>query len=76
MLNCCPPSFGRRKTHRGMFKDGVVWGLATMSRSRDVTIVRLCAVALCNLSHEFWKEIARSNSMQVSEYHEGFLATQ
>lgn len=50
-----------------MFKEGVVWGLATMSRSKDVTIARLCALALCNLSCEFWKEIANSsNCMQAS----------
>lgn len=49
-----------------MFRDGVVWGLATMSRSKDVTIARLCALALCNLSCDFWKEIANSNNcMQV-----------
>lgn len=48
-----------------MFKDGVVWGLASMSKSKDVTIERLCSVALCNLSCEYWKDIAMSNSMQV-----------
>lgn len=45
-----------------MFKEGVVWGLATMSRSKDVTIASLCALALCNLTCEFWKEIANSNN--------------
>lgn len=48
-----------------MFKDGVVWGLASMSKSNDVTIARLCSVALCNLSCQYWKDIALSNSMQV-----------
>lgn len=48
-----------------MFKDGVLWGLAAMSRSKDVTIARLCSVALCNLSCEYWKDIATSNCMQV-----------
>lgn len=50
-----------------MFKDGVVWGLATMSKSKDVTIARLCSVALCNLSCEYWKDIAMSNCMQVGQ---------
>lgn len=48
-----------------MFRDGVVWGLASMSKSKDVTIARLCSVALCNLSCEYWKDIAMSNSVQV-----------
>ena len=42
-----------------------MWGLATMSKSKDVTIARLCSVALCNLSCEYWKDIAMSNCMQV-----------
>ncbi|CAM9901915.1 unnamed protein product, partial [Ectocarpus sp. 12 AP-2014] len=54
-----------KQAHRGMFKDGVVWGLAAMSRSKDVTIAKLCSVALCNLSCEYWKEIAMSNCMQA-----------
>ncbi|CAM9379489.1 unnamed protein product [Scytosiphon promiscuus] len=54
-----------KQAHRGMFKDGVVWGLATMSRSTDITIARLCSVALCNLSCEYWKDIALSNCMQA-----------
>ncbi|CAM9234741.1 unnamed protein product [Ectocarpus sp. 4 AP-2014] len=54
-----------KQAHRGMFKDGVVWGLAAMSRSNDVTIAKLCSVALCNLSCEYWKEIALSNCMQA-----------
>ncbi|CBN77747.1 conserved unknown protein [Ectocarpus siliculosus] len=54
-----------KQAHRGMFKDGVVWGLAAMSRSNDVTIAKLCSVALCNLSCEYWKEIAMSNCMQA-----------
>lgn len=48
-----------------MFKDGVVWGLASMSKSKDITVARLCSAALCNLSCEYWKDIAMSNSMQV-----------
>eukprot|EP00752_Nemacystus_decipiens_P010361 g9231.t1 len=54
-----------KKAHHGMFKDGVVWGLASMSKSKDITIARLCSVALCNLSCEYWKDIAMSNSMQA-----------
>ncbi|CAM9093459.1 unnamed protein product, partial [Hapterophycus canaliculatus] len=54
-----------KQAHRGMFKDGVVWGLATMSKSTDITIARLCSVALCNLSCEYWKDIAMSNCMQA-----------
>ncbi|CAM9405226.1 unnamed protein product, partial [Discosporangium mesarthrocarpum] len=53
------------KAHRSMFNDGVVWGLATMSRSGDITVARLCAGALCNLTHEYWREIATSSSMQA-----------
>lgn len=49
-----------------MFRDGVVWGLASMSRSKDVTIAGLCSVALCNLTCEYWKDIGMSNNcMQV-----------
>ena len=48
-----------------MFRDGVLWGLSTMSRTKDLTIARLCSVTLCNLSCEYWKDIVMSNVVKV-----------
>jgi len=52
-------------THASMIEDGIIWGFATLCKTDQSEVTKICATAFCNLSVRFYKEILSSSSTKA-----------
>jgi hypothetical protein len=53
------------KTHKHMIDDGIVWGFATLSKTPQPSVTRICATVFCNLSIDFPSDVLAASSARA-----------